>query len=291
MYHANLVGGLAARLAGIRPLAWGIRQSVLDPRYHKRTTIWTARLCARLSRHLPDRIVCCSEAVRRAHAAFGYETGRMVVLPNGFDLDAYRPDPAVRLSVRQELGLPEGTLLIGLVARFNPQKDHHNFMQAAALLHARLPDVHFLLCGDGVSMQNAELAQWVEEADIGPNIHLLGCRQDVPRLSAALDIASSSSYGEGFPNVVGEAMACGVPCVVTDVGDSALIVGDTGRVVPPRNPQALAEAWHDLLIAGPNYRRLLGTAARRRIQECFSLPTITRRYEQLYEEMAVEYAT
>jgi glycosyltransferase involved in cell wall biosynthesis len=210
----------------------------------------------------------------------------MVVLPNGFDLDAFQPDPAARGSVRQELGISEETPLIGLVARFHPQKDHHNFMQAAAQLHARLPNVHFLLCGAGVTPENPALAQWVEEAGLRANVHLLGVRQDVPRLSAALDIATSSSSGEGFPNVVGEAMACGVPCVVTDVGDAALIVGETGRVVPPHDAQALADAWHDLLNAGEDYRYELGMAARRRVQECFSMTTISRRYEQLYEEIA-----
>jgi glycosyltransferase involved in cell wall biosynthesis len=287
MYHADLVGGLAARMVGIRSLIWGVRQSSLDPHDQKRLTFWTARICARLSGYLPACIVCCSEAVRRVHGAFGYEMGRMVVLPNGFDLDAYRPDPAARFSVRQELGLSEATPLIGLVARFHPQKDHRNFMQAAARLHARLPNVHFLLCGSGVTLENPELAQWVEEAGIRANVHLLGGRQDVPRLSAALDIASSSSSGEGFPNVLGEAMACGVPCVVTDVGDSAQIVGETGRVVPPHDSQALADAWHDLLTAGAEYRCELGLAARHRVQECFSMPQITRQYEQLYKEIAM----
>src|SRR6185503_9929721 len=130
--------------------------------------------------------------------------------------------------------------LIGLVGRFDPQKDHRNFIAAAAILHRSCPDVHFLLCGDNVTWENAKLRGWIEETGLRKQYRLVGRRQDMARLTAALDIGtSSSSYGEGFPNVIGEAMSCGVPCVVTDIGDSALIVGQTGRVVPAQNPEAL----------------------------------------------------
>jgi glycosyltransferase involved in cell wall biosynthesis len=207
----------------------------------------------------------------------------MVVLPNGFDLEVFKPDPAARLSVRQELGLPEEALFIGLVGRFYPLKDHYNFIDAAARLRAELPEIHFLLCGEGITPENKELAEWVNASGIRAHCHMLGQREDIPRITAALDIACSSSYMEGFPNVIGEAMACGVPCVVTDVGDSALLVGDTGMVVPPKNPQALANAWRELIEMGPDRRASLGEAARRRVGESFSLPAIAARYEELYE--------
>lgn len=282
MYHADLVGGLAAKIARDIPLAWGIRASNLDPQGIKRRTIWTVMVCARLSRWLPTRIVCCSVASRRVHMERGYTADKMVVIPNGFDLDAFRPDPAARLTVRQELGISKEALLIGLVARFDPLKDHRNFVQAAALLHARVPDVHFLLCGDGITWENRDLAGLIDTAGIRNCCHLLGLRDDVPRLLAALDIASLSSYGEGLPNVVGEAMACGVPCVVTDVGDSALIVGETGRVVPPKDWEALAAAWREMIEIGAEERKQLGLAARRRIEEHFSLAAVVGRYQALY---------
>ena len=248
MYHADLIGGLAAKLAGGIPLAWGIRQSNLSDQGSRRLTIHTMRMCAQVSRWLPARIVCCSEASQRVHAALGYATEKMIVIPNGFDLRAYKPDSAARESVRAELQIPADAPVIGLVGRFDPQKDHHTFVCAAALLHRSRPDVHFLLCGDDVTWENAELRGWIEEAGIRKQCRLLGRRNDLSRLTAALDIAaSSSSFGEGFPNVIGEAMACGVPCVVTDVGDSALIVGQTGRVVPPQNPKELANALSELV--------------------------------------------
>jgi len=285
MYHADLVGGLAAKIARDIPLAWGIHSSNLDPQGVKRRTIWTVMVCARLSRWLPTRIVCCSVASRRVHMEQGYTADKMVVIPNGFDLDAFRPDPAARLTVREELGISNEALLIGLVARFDPQKDHRNFVQAAALLHARVPDVHFLLCGNGITWENRDLAGLIDTAGIRNCCHLLGLRDDVPRLLAALDIASlSSSYGD--PMVIGEAMACGVPCVVTDVGDSALIVGETGRVVPPKDWEALAAAWREMIEIGAEERKQLGLAARRRIEEHFSLAAIVERYQALYKEIA-----
>lgn len=287
MYHADLAGGLAGRLAGHERIAWNIRQSDLVANSSKRSTIWTIKTCAHLSRRVPARIVCCSQASERIHTALGYAAEKMVVIPNGFDLAAYHPDPVARLSVRQELGLPEHAPLIGLVGRFHPQKDHQTFVQAVALLRARLPDVHFALCGDGIDSNNPQLTSWIEDAGVGDRCHLLGRRNDIPRISAALDIlASSSAFGEGFPNVVGEAMACGVPCVVTDVGDSALIVGETGKVVPIRCPERLAAAWGELIEAGAEARARLGRSARCRVEEHFSLPTITRRYEQFYKELA-----
>jgi glycosyltransferase involved in cell wall biosynthesis len=286
MYHADLLGGLAARLGSGIPVVWNIRHSNLDPVGNKRTTIWTAKVCARLSHCLPARIVCCSEASRRVHTALGYAGDKMMVIPNGFDLAAFKPDAKARTAVREELGISQEALLIGLVGRFDPQKDHRNFVEAAARLRTDCPQVHFLLCGDGVNWNNAELTGWIGEAGLRQQFHLLGRREDMPRLTAALDISStSSSYGEGFPNVIGEAMACGVACAITDVGDSAFIVGETGLVVPPRDPEALAHAWKKLIEMGPEGRQKLGETARKRILENFSLPDIVARYEALYKEV------
>lgn len=285
MYHADLIGGIAAKLVGGIPVIWGIRHSNLDPQGSKRKTIWTANACARLSNWLPTQIVCCSEASLPVHAALGYATRKMCVIPNGFDLDVFRPDPSARRSVRAELGIPEDTLLIGMFARFHAQKDHRNFVEAAALLHAHHPDIHFLLCGDGITWGNRVLSGWIVTASIHEHCHLLGPREDIPRLAAALDIASSSSFGEGFPNVVGEAMSCGVPCVVTDVGDSDRIVGTTGRIVAAKDPEALAMAWKEMIALGEEGRRRLGVAARKRVMDRFELSKIVKKYEALYTSL------
>ncbi len=282
LYHADLIGGLAAWWTGV-PVIWGIRQSSLSPRDTRRSTIWIAKLCARLSQRIPRRIVCCSEAARRFHAGMGYAGEKMVVIPNGFDLRSFHPHSEARESVRQELGLPPSTPLIGLVARFDTEKDHRTFVRAAARLHAVVPEVHFLLCGEGIDPSNQVLASWIAAEGLESTCHLLGRRDDVPRLTAALDLATSSSYGEGFPNVIGEAMACGVPCVVTDVGESAAIVGDTGRVVPAKNPTALADGWRALLET-PSSREQLGAATRRRVESEFDITVIANRYSTLYDD-------
>jgi glycosyltransferase involved in cell wall biosynthesis len=240
---------------------------------------------ARLSRRIPARIVCCSEATRRVHVQMGYASDKMLVIPNGIDLGRFRPDPRARRSVRAELGLDSEAPLIGMVARFHPLKDHSTFVQAASRL-AQLLDVHFLLCGAGIDVENAELASWIEQAGLSDRFHLLGRREDTPRLFASLDLSTLSSRSEAFPLVVGEAMACGVPCVVTDVGDAAVIVGTTGIVVPPQDPGALAEAWRRLIEDGPELRRRLGDLARQRIEERYGLADVVTEYECLYRSLA-----
>ena len=288
MYHADLFGGLAARLAGNRRIAWGIRQSNLDPRGAKRSTRWIARICAQLSRSVPARIVCCSEASRRTHGALGYDISRMVVIPNGFDLQVHRPDPAARREVRRELGLADSVILVGSMGRFHPQKDHRTLLRAASQAFREREDVHVLLCGESMSPTNALLQGWIDEGGLGSRCHLLGLRQDVARLTAALDVAcSSSAFAEGFPNAIGETMACEVPCVVTDVGDSAEIVGPTGIAVPREDPEALAHALGDLINLGPHDRRELGRAARRRIGQRYELRNIATRYEAMFRELVV----
>lgn len=285
MYHANIVGGFAAKLTGGLPVVWGIHASRLEARTSKRLTMWTVRASARLSTSLPARIVSASRSAHRLHADIGYDQDKMRVIPNGFDLDYFAPDAAARISVRRELGLADDATLIGMVARVDPHKDHGNFINAAALLRTRLPDAHFLLCGSGVTDANPWMSELVRGAGIGEKCHLLGNRDDIPRLTAALDVATLSSYGEAFPLVIGEAMACGVPCVVTDVGDSAYIVGEAGRVVPVGDPYSLAMAWLDVVAKPADEHRAMGEAARARIVSLFSVDDVVSRYQDLYCEL------
>jgi glycosyltransferase involved in cell wall biosynthesis len=230
--------------------------------------------------------VFVSQAALQLHAGVGYAARRMEVIPNGFDLHEFQPDPAARLSLRRELDIAKDALIIGMASRFHPQKDHHNFIHAAARLQAMTPNVHFVLCGRGVTRENTQLVEWIAKAGLQAQCHLLGERRDTARLFAAMDIATSSSASEAFPLAVGEGMACGTPCVVTNVGDSALIVGETGKVVAPENPVALAAAWRELIEAGPEVRRSLGMEARRRVQQHFDLSTIVERYQAIYAQLA-----
>ncbi len=287
MYHADLLGGLAARLTGRIPVVWGVRHTDLRPGSARGMTRVTARLNARLSCWLAARIVCNSEASRRIHELLGYDASRMIVIPNGFDLEAFRPDKPARDRVRQQLGVTDDALVVGHIARFHPQKGHEGFIRAAGRLRERIPQLHVLLAGEGVTKENRALATWISEAKVEAVVHLLGKRPDPAPLFAAMDVfCLSSSHGESFPQVVGEAMACAVPCVVTDVGDAAIIVGSTGLVVPPGDPTKLSSALEDLLSRPPSTRARMGEAARARIQTEYSLEGAAGRYSELYMGLA-----
>lgn len=285
MYHADLIGGLAGRLAGV-PVVWGLHNSTLTPEASRRSTRALVALLAALSRWWPARILSCSEAARRVHAEKGYDAARMTVVPNGFDLRLFRPDAAARERVRREWGQPEDRLLVGHAARFHPQKDHATFLAAAARVAERRPEARFVLCGEGVSAENAPLAALARAAGVLDRCLFLGLR-DTATVMPALDVlVSSSCSGEAFPLVVGEAMACGVPCAVTDVGDSALMVGDMGRVAPPADPAALAAAVDGLLALPAAARRDLGAAARRRVSDNYEIGRVAAMYEALHRQAA-----
>jgi glycosyltransferase involved in cell wall biosynthesis len=285
MYHSDLLGGLASRIAGIKALAWGIRHTDLSPMANKRSTLWVVHLCARLSHWVPSKILVNSQVARKVHETIGYAAEKMVVIPNGFDLKRFVPTPSARQELRSELGLDAATLLVGVIGRFHPQKNQIGFVRAMVELHALRPDVHFFLAGQGVDADNHGLVAAIQAADVGGVCHLLGARTDIPRLMAALDVLALPSVGEAFPNVVGEAMACAVPCAVTDVGDSAWIVGETGRVVPAGDMSGLAHAINDLLQLSAYERAALGAAARKRVATLFDIGAVVKHYEAFYESL------
>ena len=284
MYHSDLIGGLAARWAGCDRVVWGVHFGSLDDSINWHTR-FSAMACARLAGWLPRKIACPSEASRRWHIEFGYPERKFALIPNGVDTDEFHPDREARASVRAELGLPSDTALVGLMARFHPQKGHGAFVEAAARVLASRPATDFLLCGGGIDWENRTLRTWIEAAGLGNRFHLLGEREDMPRLMAALDVAALSSASEAGPMVVLEAMACGVPCACTDVGDVVNMIGDTGRLAPPDNPEALGDAIVGLLSAGEEQRARMGSAARRRIREKYPLSDVARRYEALYADL------
>lgn len=288
MYHANFLGGLVKFLFPRIKLVWGIHHTDLNPQQDKRMTIWIAKLSSFLSSHSPDKIIYCSESSRSIHTEIGYAKDRMIVIPNGYDLEKFRPAQNAGIYLRRDLRIPPNVHLIGSAARFHPQKDHHTFIKAAGILHLQLPQVQFLLCGNGIDWENNSLRSWITEAGISDNIHLLGLRNDIEQIYPALDIFSTSSSGEAFPNVIAEAMACGVPCVVTDVGDSACIVGSTGIVVPPREPEALAKAWQTLLQMNKEQRLGLGIEARARVEGNYSIATMVENYESIYRALITD---
>lgn len=286
MYHGDVIGGLVSRWACQAPVVWNLRQSnlqVADNRFPIRLLF---KLGAILSKRIPRRIVCGSYSAAEVHSRIGYDEAKMVVITNGFDLDRFAPNRAHALDVRRELGLEESQLLIGMFGRFDARKDHRSFLLAADRVHDEFPDVHFLLCGSGIDWDNERLLRSIPASGLRSVLHLLEVRHDLPRLTASLDVAVNSSIGEGLSNAVGEAMACAVPCVVTDVGDSARLVGDTGLVVGVGDHEGLAEAMISLIRMSPARRSQLGAAARGAISRNYEINAVVDRYQSLYEELA-----
>lgn len=281
LYHADLLGLLVGRFARVSKIVWNVRCSEVFFEDYAPTTRWVFGLLKRLS-HAPDAIIVNSIAGKEFHVRAGYRPKRWAVIPNGFETERYRPSIASRNRVRQVLGLDESIRIIGMVARFDPMKDHANFFAAAGRLSSVYHDVCFVLCGRGMDPGNDDIQRMIKNNDLEGRVYLLGERSDMHAIFPGLDINTLTSLGEGFPNVLGEAMACGVPCVATDVGDASYIIGNTGRIVPPGNPEALSGAWGGLLSISPEQRAGLGLKARKRIEDNFSISKTVRQYEQLY---------
>lgn len=287
MYHADLLGGLAARFAGNRCIVWGIRTTDVQAGGVRATTL-VRKVCAWLSSKIPHTIVCAADASRRAHIAVGYDATRMTVVPNGFDLTRLVATPEQRVGLRQMCGFDDTHVVVGTLGRFNPAKDHANFVHAAGLVAQDHPEVRFLMVGRELTSDNAVLMHWIQQTGCADRFVLLGERADVAVCLSAMDIFGLSSRTEGFPNVVGEAMAMGVPCVVTDVGDAAMLVADTGVVVPKEDSSALALGLGQLLTLEADVLHAQGQMARQRIVAEFTIMRARDRFEAVYQRVANE---
>jgi glycosyltransferase involved in cell wall biosynthesis len=291
MYHSCLAIEVAKIFSGRRmPVLWGIHCSSSPLLVEKKLTTAVIRFCGLLSRR-PAKIVFVSHAGQSEHQRLRYHVENSCVIPNGIDTKKFIPSTQARSSVRSEMGLTEDAFLIGIIGRSHPMKDHANFLAAAGLISKTHPETHFLLIGRGMNQGNQALVESIRKLGIGDRAHLLGEHHDTSRLAAALDIFTlSSAYGESCPNVIGEAMASGVPCVVTNVGDADWLVGETGRVVPPREANALASACRELIDLKPQDRAALGLLARERVLAHFPIQSIIGRYEELYETILMSHA-
>ena len=285
MYHADLIGGIVAKSQAI-PCVWSLRNSDLSPQKTSLSTRAVVRLCALLSPVLPAKIISCAQQAATVHQKIGYKKNKFITIPNGYNFDQFCVKEADINTLSTSLNLPNNVPILGLVARFDPQKDHHNLIQALKIVHDQNVPFHCLLIGKDISSDNQELFSWVEQAGLIERISLLEQRDDIPLIMHRLDIHTSSSYGEAFPNVLAEAMACGTPCVTTNVGDAALIVGDTGWVVPPSDSKALANAILTALKEkeeNPSAWQARKQAARQRIIDNFSIERMVAAYNQVWQ--------
>ena len=288
MYHADLAGGLMTRWSSEAPVVWGVRQSNLDSHRSKRFTRWVVAVNAWLSRWVPACVIYCAIAAARVHRQVGYTPRSEQVIQNGCDTTVFKRSVGNRRVLRQEWGAVEGAPVIGHAGRWDAQKDYSTLVIAIDKIAAALPEAIFVLAGPGIDEQNHELVGLLRKAG-SQRVRLLGVSNDMVAFYSALDcLIMSSAYGEGFPNVLVEAMACEVPCVATDVGDSGSIVGSTGRVVPVESPDELARAVLDIVELAPEARRELGIAACGRIVKHFSFERMVDQYEAVYAGLIKE---
>lgn len=282
LYHGNLAASLARSGIPTAYLLWSIRHSLVGRRHEKAATRVTIRIGARLSRRV-DRVIYNAQESARQHAYAGFANERAVVIPNGIDTDRFVPDAASRSRNRRAHGFADEDLLVGIVARYHPIKGHSLFVTAAAIAARTDRRLRFVMLGRG--LDNSELEKLLAHSGIRDKTQLINERADVSGILNMLDVYVSASWGEGFPNVVGEAMACGVPCVVTDVGASRELVDGTGAIVAPGAPQSLAAAIVELTGRPAALRLELGAAARDRVTRLFSWERSVSAYAELYANL------
>lgn len=280
MYHADFIGGIVAKSIGIRKIIWGIRTTDVS-QAKSNITVYLSKICAKLSYTIPDYIICAANVSRDYHVNLGYNRSKMIVIPNGFELDELLISEAYNLEIRNEINLSIDDITIGSIGRFNLDKNQRLFIVTASILIKKFPKLKFLIVGKDNTKDNVELMSWINEYGLSDSFRLLGLRDDVTKCLNAIDIFCLHSKTEGFPNVLGEAMAIGLPCVSTDVGDAAYIMGDLGKLVPTNNADELAKAIENIIhttLRDIEALDKLKLESRQRIQKNFSMEKVYREY-------------
>ena len=284
LYHADFLTIFLRNRKKI-PIVWGIHHSY-EPHGQNRLKSSTkniVKINALFSNIIPRKIICCSRSAMKSHSRIGYAESKMVYIPNSVDVNRFKPDPESRMILRSELGLSSEIQIIGYIARYHPQKDHATFFNAANLLLEKMENTHFVLVGDQMDAVNPEIQRYMISNIKPSHFHFLGRRTDIPMITAGLDVATLSSSGdEAFPLTVVEAMACGIPCVATDVGEINEMIGSSGIIVPTQNPYALSKGWLNILTHNPDERAVLGRVARDRVLDFFTMETMAKRYIKVY---------
>jgi glycosyltransferase involved in cell wall biosynthesis len=290
MYHGNVAASIAGAAHRI-PVVWNIRHSLNQMSCESRSTRILLALSARMA-HRANAIVYNSRTAAAEHEAIGFPSDLTIIIPNGFDCARFNPDRSRSVDVRSLFGISEGPMIVGMVARLHPMKDHIMLVEAVRLARAAGHDLHLLMVGAGLEAPPEALARAIDRALPADRITLADERTDISDWLAGIDVAAlPSSWGEAFPNIVGEAMACGVPCVVTSIGDCEWIVGEGGIAVPPRHVDDMARALIHLAEIGPEERRLMGAAGRARVVEHFTLERVANQYRRMYEDVLAEPAS
>lgn len=288
MYHSDLYAGILAKLSGHKKIVWNIRHTQLSLKTAKKSTILIAKISAKISKHLPNKIIVCAYASAKWHQKFGYDSSKMTVINNGYDFSVFKPCLHTRKKSRLALGINEDQFIVGMVANYKPEKNHSNLINALSEISKSNLSITCLLAGDNLTKKNTVLMKKIRDLHLEKNILLLGSVSDIPEIMNTLDLHVLSSWSEGFPNVLAEAMACGTPCITTDVGDARLIVGDTGWVIPSSDSSALAKSIKSALEERNKYpfaweeRQKL---ARARVLKKFSIKKMISDYEETWKNL------
>jgi glycosyltransferase involved in cell wall biosynthesis len=284
LYHADFLTLFLYHQKKV-PIIWGIHHSY-EPHGNNRLKSSTkniVKINALFSKVIPQKIICCSRSAMRSHSQIGFAESKMAYIPNGIDVNRFKPNLQSRKILRSELGLSSEIQIIGYIARHHPQKDHATFFNAANLFLEKKENTHFVLAGDQVDAENPEIQKQMLSSKYSSHFHFLGKRTDIPTITAGLDVATlSSSGGEAFPLSIIEAMACEIPCVATDVGDIKEMIGSIGIIVPSQNPKALSEGWMNILNESPVDRAVVGRAARDRVMNNYTVETMAEMYIKVY---------
>jgi glycosyltransferase involved in cell wall biosynthesis len=281
LYHADFLGFIIAKILLNKKLIWNIRHCNLDKDANKLRTLKIVKANSFLSRYVNHLIFNSNKALDN-HLRFGYKNKKLKVIPNGFELDIFRYSKNDREKIRELLNINSGEKVLITVGRWDIQKDYYTLIKSLNELKKRNPHFKMIMCGNKLDVTNEELTNLISRYGLKEKVLLLGPQNDIPALLSAADVYVSSSLGESFSNAIGEAMACELPCVVTDVGDSRIIVGDTGKVVEAKNYIELANSILSIL----NNECLMGRnePARSRVIENYDIKAIIKVFEYVWNE-------
>jgi len=287
LVHADFVGGIAARLASIKKIIWNVRYSDLKLGKAKLTTIIIIKILSKLSYLIPKSIVIASKRAKKIYEIKGYDKKKLRFIPNGYDLSILKPSKFQKINFQKKNKIKKKIPLIGKVARFDLKKDHLNLIKALSLIRSKNVNFSCVLIGTNINQSNIKLVSKIKELKLSNHVKLLGQNDDITKVMNGLDVyIQSSSYGEGFPNVVAEAMSCGTPCVVTDVGDAKFIVGKNGWIVAPNNSIKLAKAIEKALSEiGTSHWSRRCNKARLRIKDNFNIINMIKSYGNLWNNV------
>ena len=285
LYHADLIGGVTARVCGCKNVVWNIRQSNIDAEVNSKHSLIAMKLCSLLSSIVPKAIVSNSNKAILVHEAAGYDSEKFKLIPNGFEVNKPKRSINIRMELRLNWGLTSDSFVIGFFARYDPQKNHKGLIDAFYELSKSKSNAFLVLAGKGVDSENSMLKSLIDQYGIQDKIKLLGFRPDVQDLFYALDLFVLPSIGEGFPNSLGEAMNSGLPCISSDVGDCKYVLEDERFIVPPNSSSDLFAKMSHMIGMPKDELIQIGLKNQERIASRYGIRKIVEKYEKLYFDL------